>query len=279
MINNEKLDLKITINRGRYNLIFLVITSIINIFTISSGSSLTLPYSSAITNYAVAFGFGSDSTVRILGLIIACTVLLAFMICYLLSKTKPTYLVIAFSLVAADTIALLVISASSGNIGNLYVILDILIHLLVLVYLSKAVKAFSTLQKLGEDLNSVSSAHNDDQNEIVYDNNCESNESEESFNEEENNKPIRKFENDDETPLVCGEYEGLKISAYMQEANALLVINGYVCDELETAYLNEFQLRAIVNDVDIIFDYKRTYSGDTMFLYANDELLDSLGRS
>ena len=279
MINNEKLDLKITINRGRYNLIFLVITSIINIFTISSGSSLPLHYSSAITNYAVAFGFGSDSTVRILGLIIACTVLLAFMICYLLSKTKPTYLVIAFSLVAADTIALLVISASSGNIGNLYVILDILIHLLVLVYLSKAVKAFSTLQKLGEDLNSVSSAHNDDQNEIVYDNNCESNESEESFNEEENNKPIRKFENDDETPLVCGEYEGLKISAYMQEANALLVINGYVCDELETAYLNEFQLRAIVNDVDIIFDYKRTYSGDTMFLYANDELLDSLGRS
>lgn len=279
MINNEKLDLKITINRGRYNLIFLVITSIINIFTISSGSSLTLPYSSAISNYAVAFGFGGDATVRILGLIIACTVLLAFMICYLLSKTKPTYLVIAFSLVAADTIALLVISASSGNIGNLYVILDILIHLLVLVYLSKAVKAFNTLQKLGEDLNSVSSAHNEDQNEIVSDNNCENIESEESFNEEENNKPIRKFENDDETPLVCGEYEGLKISAYMQEANALLVINGYVCDELETAYLNEFQLRAIVNDVDIIFDYKHTYSGDTMFLYANDELLDSLGRS
>ena len=279
MISNEKLDLKITINRGRYNLIFLVITSIINIFTISSGSSLTLPYSSAISNYAVAFGFGGDATVRILGLIIACTVLLAFVICYLLSKTKPTYLVIAFSLVAADTIALLVISASSGNIGNLYVILDILIHLLVLVYLSKAVKAFNTLQKHGEDLNSVSSAHNEDQNEIVSDNNCENNESEESFNEEENNKPIRKFTNNEDKPLVCGEYEGLKISAYIQEANALLVINGYVCDELETAYLNEFQLRAIVNDVDIIFDYKRTYSGDTMFLYANDELLDSLGRS
>jgi hypothetical protein len=57
------------------------------------------------------------------------------------------------------------------------------------------------------------------------------------------------------------------------------VINGFVCDELDVSYLNEFQLRAFVNDIDFTFDFKETESGKVMYLYADNELLDSLGLS
>ncbi len=280
MDNNEKLDLKIKINRGRYNLIFLVITSVINIFTISSGSNLVLPYSSAISNYAVAFGTGGNTTLRLLGLVLACAVLLLIMICYLLSKTKPMYLVIAFSIVIADTLALLVISFSTQNIGNLFNVLDLLIHVLIVIYLLNAIKAYNRLQSLGEELMTVSETpyHEEAINEEISDS-VQEEEEEETDANEENGKPIREYEDDGTAPLVSGKFSGLEIFAIIRNGKAELVINGYVCDELEIVYMNEFQLRAIVNDIDIIFDYKRTYNGDAMYLYADDELLDSLGRS
>ncbi len=289
MANREKIDLKIKINRGRYNLIFLVITSVINIFTISSGSSLILPYSSSISNYAVAFGIGGNDTVRILGLIIACAVLLALMICYLLSKTKPMYLIIALSLVIADTIALFTISLSNGEFGNLFNVLDVLIHITIVIYLVKAIKAYSSLLSLGGEL-----IEEEEKNEPINDNSQPCNQDyshNEEYEEEEEekedsdeseqpeNKPIRKYIEKDCPPLVSGNTNGLQIFAIIFEGTAELVINGYVCDELDVTYLSEFQLRAIVNNIDIIFDYRRSYDGETMFLYADDELLDSLGRS
>jgi hypothetical protein len=284
MAINEKTKLKITVNRGRYNLIFLVLTSVINIFTISSGSSLVLPYSSSISNYAVVFGCTGDKGLHIVGLMIACAVLMLFLICYLLSKTKPQYLIIAFTLVIADTLALLAISLYENSISNLFTILDVFIHILITVYLLKAIKAYAALLKNGADLSSdteeddkteqdsnksYTDASNDEDEDDVY----------QEIDEEEFNKPIREYTVSDTDPLVSGTYNGLRIFATIENGIAQLVINGMVCDELDVTYTSEFQLRAIVNNIDIIFDYRRSYDGETMFLYADNELLDSLGRN
>lgn len=281
MEKNQKIDLKIKINRGRYNLIFMVITSVINIFTISSGSSLTLPYSSSISNYAVAFATGGNDILRIMGLVISCAVLLLILICYLLSKTKPMYLVISTAVIIADTLALLIISISSNTFNNLFVVLDFLIHILVIVYLVIAVKSYSTLLALGSDDDA------DKEQDIIRNTNSDTeiidndliDEAEGDISEENEDKPIREYEDDSTPPLVCGSINGLNISAVIRGTTAELVINGYVCDELDITYESEYQLRAIVNNIDITFDYKRTYNGDAMYLYADNELLDSLGRN
>lgn len=290
MAINENTKLKISVNRGRYNLIFLVLTSVINIFTISSGSSLVLPYSSSISNYAVVFGCTGDKGLHIVGLMIACAVLMLFLICYLLSKTKPQYLIIAFTLVIADTLALLAISLYENSISNLFTILDVFIHILITVYLLKAIKAYSALMKNGENLSSdteeddkteqdsnesnTDTSNNEDQNEVE-----DEDEVYQEIDEDEYNKPIREYTVSDTEPLVSGSYNGLHIFATIENGIAHLVINGMVCDELDVTYTSEFQLRAIVNSIDIIFDYRRSYDGETMFLYADDELLDSLGKS
>ena len=292
MAINENTKLKITVNRGRYNLIFLVLTSVINIFTISSGSSLVLPYSSSISNYAVVFGCTGDKSLHIVGLMIACAVLMLFLICYLLSKTKPQYLIIAFTLVIADTLALLAISLYENSISNLFTILDVFIHILITVYLLKAIKAYAALMKNGENLSSDTEENDkteQDSNESYTDASNDEDEDEnevddedevyQEIDEEEYNKPIREYTEGDTDPLVSGTYNGLRIFATIENGIAQLVINGMVCDELDVTYTSEFQLRAIVNNIDIIFDYRRSYDGETMFLYADDELLDSLGRN
>ena len=286
MNDKEILKLKIAVNKGRYNLLFLVIASVINLFTLSSDTPLTLPYSSAIFNYAIVFGRSGGQTLRVLSLIVACAILTTLMVCYLLSKTKPMYLVVSFSLVIADTLSLLVISLSDGSIGNLYVILDVFIHLLIIYFLLKAIKAYSLLLKEGKRLIEDESENPDENADSGYeeddldeDSDSEGSEYTTEENEEDLNSPIGKYVETDDEPLVKGKYNGLNIFAIIRNGKAELVINKMVCDELDVTYMSEFQLRAIVNDIDIIFDYRRSYDGETMFLYADDELLDSLGRN
>ena len=117
--------------------------------------------------------------------------------------------------------------------------------------------------------------------EETEDEDCEdSNEYEDEIeNEEDLSQPIGKYVDDGTTPLVQGNFEGLNVFAVIRGDKAELVINGFVCDELDVSYLNEFQLRAFVNDIDFTFDFKETESGKVMYLYADNELLDSLGLS
>ena len=90
-------------------------------------------------------------------------------------------------------------------------------------------------------------------------------------------QPIGKYVDDGTEPLVQGKYAGLNVFAVIRDDKAELVINGFVCDELDVYDETEFILRTFVNDIEFTFDYKETESGTIMYLYADDELLDSLG--
>ena len=293
--NDRKTDLKIRITRARYNMIFIVLMSVINIFLITSKSTMLMPYSSAISNYSVTLGIseslvsGTD-TFRIFGLIVACAVLMIIMVCYLLSKTKPLYMFISLSIITADTIALVVIEAAGGTLASPFVILDIVAHALAVFSIISGIKAFKELKSLPEDEEKQSIDNSTTNNDAVYnENNLENNideddyeeiieESENDFEDEEDlSQPIGKYVDDGTEPLVQGSIEGLKAFVVIRDNKAELIINNFVCDELNVEYLIEFQLKTFVNDIEFSFDYKETESGKIMYLYADDELLDSLG--
>lgn len=288
---NPIISLKLTIGRARFNLMFMIVLSAINIFFISSGTNASMPFTSAISSYAVALGIKSandsgNDNMRMLGLLIAVFVIFLFVLCHLLSKNRPTFLVVAFSLLLADTIVLIVLNAITGLLGQIFVILDLLLHILTLVYIFKAIKAsikLSQLPDFTDESNPAIFADNDfgakEGAQQIEDNDATEEEEEEEEEVEDLTKPISSYNNENPEPLVEGEYEKLNIFVVIEENIARLVINGYICDELNVEYLDEYQLRAIVNEIDFSFEFKRSATGEAMYLYANDTLLDSLGRN
>ena len=282
-MNDVQFDLRIKINRARINFMFMIIMSIMNVFLISTGSATRLPYASAISRLAIEFAAqastvsGSDA-VRILGLIAGCSILLLLTICYFMSKSKPRFFVIALALIVADTFALIVFALATGAISDIYVILDIFIHLLSILYTYRAIQASVEMMKLKnqpqkavEPTAEKEAEHEDFQYDYADD----------DYNEASDviDEPIGKYSGDGTPPLVSGNYNGLNAFAVIREGKAELVINDYVCDELDVTYYDEFTLRAFVNDIDFTFEYKRSLSGEAMYLYADDTLLDSLGKS
>ena len=280
---NEFMKQKVKIARARYNIMFMAVLSIINILLISSEKTLTMPFSSSIATYATVIGINAskenaDGSYRLIGFAIASFVVLALLLCHLFSKAKPFWLFIAFSLVAADTAVLLTFSFVAEAF-QLLTILDLALHLLTLFYIFSAVKAHSALSKMRFSNESKTTTPAETNNiENVIDEPALSNEIDDEYEEEDLTKPIGKYEGDYSLSVLSGVYEKLKIHAIIEEDTALLVINGYVCDSLDVKYTDEYVLRAIINGIDISFDFKRTHSGEVMYLYANDELIDSLGR-
>ena len=113
-INKQLFDSKITISRARYNLMFIILLTVINIACIIGKGDAVIPFSCSIATYAVAFGI-SNSIIP-LGLIISALILIPFLICYFLSKNNVLFIVAPIGLLTVDTVALLVISAISGTV-------------------------------------------------------------------------------------------------------------------------------------------------------------------
>ncbi|MBQ9847949.1 MAG: hypothetical protein IJO64_02705 [Clostridia bacterium] len=270
---DELKSLELKINRARYNLMFMLILSLVNIYFVISSGKIFVPFSSSISVYATLFGATlknetSASMPFVLGIVIAGIALGAFLICYFKSKTSPFFMFLAFTLLAADFIVLLFISFVNGSFTQWFNILDIILHALVLFYLFGGIKAHSKMARL--------------KSKQAEDAAFQEEEEEEETSEDDNCKPekedIYKYCDDGTEPLVTGQAAGLSVFAVIRDNVAELVINDYVCDELDVSDYDEFTLRAIVNDTDFMFEYKKTPNGDMMFLYADDELLDSFGR-
>lgn len=275
---DETIRLKMKIAAARFNLMFMIALSVINILFISSGKDLMMPFSSSIATYAAAFGIkaaieNGNEAIRFLGLAISCVVLLILLICHLLSKRKEFCLFIAFALLIADTLVLIILSIAIGNF-QLLTVLDIFLHVLTSVYIINAVKAHSKLRKLpggtdDQDLDDVDQADEKEDELSEY--------KEEDYDDEKE-RPMRDYQDDGSTPVVSGKCNGLNVFTVISNGTAMLVINGYVCDELAVDYVDEYQLRAIVNGIDFVFEYQRSGAGEASYLYANNELLDSFRR-
>lgn len=276
-IKEEVFRLKTKALRARYTLIFMIILSVVNVAVAlfnTNEPNILMPFSCSISTYAVAFGIEisahyGNSTFLIIGIIVAVLILTILLICYFKSKNNVIFLVASFGIVLVDTLALVILSI--GSIGtfiessNLFT--DIVVHVLVLWYIANGIKA-------SKQLGDINNAPND----LIMDECGPYKDDDNNDTETEISKPLSQYVDDGIPPLVSGSISGLKVFAVIHNGNAELVVNQQVCDSLNVAYLDEFELRAIVNNIDFNFQYRRSYEGEAMYLYADNQLLDSLNR-
>ncbi len=277
----ERRLLKIKISRARTNLLFFIILSALQIYTIATGGSLLMPFSSSlalwIANDSLFFAIqNNDPSILTLGVVGAAAVIVVFFLCYMLSKKHKKWMLAGLILIGIDTLVLLFLAFVNGLSGW---VLDIVLHGMLFYFMFVGVKASIDLEKLPPY---------DSVDEPIWSNRQpsfgdEPQQGGEMFDagfvprddEEELSDPIGKYEDDGTLPLCNGKKNGLAVFAVIRNNVAELVINGMVCDRLSVANKTEFTLCAIVNEINFSFEYTKTPDRDAMFLYADEELIDS----
>ncbi len=248
----DKIKLQLKINRARYNLMFMAILSVINIIAVFSTSKLIIPFSSAIATYSSIFGirFGNvagNNLFTIIGLTISALAIIFILICYFKSKSNDLFFAIAFGFTVTDTVCLVCFSAFIGYLLNLSTFLDIALHIVTIVYLFGALKAFRTVSKTDNGYTETSSDADDD--------------------------VLEEYTDDGGEVLLEADYDNYNIVVVENENNILLVVNGYICNSTESPTTQDYELSASVNGVDIIFVSGESDDGIAMSLYANNELI------
>lgn len=251
---DEKIKLSVKFNRARFNLLFMILLSAINFYFLLSSEKFYLPFSSSLSSYSVVLGVRAandlgDNMFKTFGIIFACIVLLIYLFCYLKSKSNAFFLFMSFTIFIADTIALMLITIVISSYSIL-TFLDISLHFMTIYFLYSGIKSERLLAKLIKE-----SVKNDNEAETLV---C--------TNSSDDSK---------DGVLLCGNYNNNVIEIVSIDDNTMMYINGDVHKTLKTLDLNVFQLYAIVDEVEFIFDYKRNENGLEMSLYADDILLDS----
>ncbi len=276
-IKEQIIKYKINILRARFNLMFMVILSVVNVMSVYFSNNAIMPFSSAISTYSTYFGVlisneqGSSGIFLYVGLLMAAIVLGALLLCYFKSKVNPLFFLIALVIIVIDTVVLLAVFVVNAFASTLLFV-DLIVHIMTIFYLRSALnshKQLGVIDKLSYE-SIISNVDTDTSEEIDL------TESQNNYESITTDLPICKYVDEGDEPLVSGEYEDLDVFVVVRSRNAELVINGYVCDALDITHTNEYELCAIVNNIEFNFQYKRNYGGETMYLYAENELIDSL---
>lgn len=133
-------------NSSRLNLLLVIILTVVNIVMLIGGSETMMLFSASIPYYAIAFPviLGMPE-LFVFGVILAVVSLVLYFLCWLLSKKRPGWLVVALVLFALDTLALAGLYLSIEEMSG---IVDLAIHVLVLIYLIQGISAWSKLKKM-----------------------------------------------------------------------------------------------------------------------------------
>jgi len=152
-------------------------------------------------------------------------------------------------------------------------IVNIIIHAMTVFYFWASIQANKKLSyTFIKDNQNDTAADNYDE----YIGGDEEYEAEDDVNEQEFTLPLRPYRNKDVKPVLSGSIKGLNAFVVINNDLAELVINNKVCCEQNTIDLEEYEMCVIVNEVEFIFQYRRLFDGETMCLYADNQLLDSL---
>ncbi len=270
---DEKIKLRVRTNRGRFTLLFMIILTLVDAFIVFTKGFPMMPFSSAISTYGMVYAcvFRTKSTIFFaVGIIIAIIALSALIICYLKSKKSIIFMVFSMWFVIIDSIVLIAYSLFNGLYDSILVV-NIIIHGMTVFYFWSGINAYKELARQ----NNVADFNNDIEE---YENHDIEVSDDECSDDEQEEVPLCQYIDDGTPHLLSGKISGLKAFVVIKENIAMLVINNTICGKQDITQSNEFELRIIVNDIDFSFQYKHSYNGETMYLYADDDLLDSLGR-
>lgn len=144
---------------SRHNLLVVLIFTVVNLVMLLTGSGNYWLFSASIPYYLTAFGMMFDGymntlepvigTFTITALVIAVIILAVYLVCWIMSKKRSGWLIVALVLFAVDTLGMLAMMLISGS-GIAEWIMDIVFHAWVLISLSRGLIAASKLKNMPE---------------------------------------------------------------------------------------------------------------------------------
>lgn len=139
---------------ARSNLLLMLILTLVNVVLYFAGTGTMMLFSASVPYFSVIFGHaftmetGSDIFLYA-GIAVAAVVLIAYLFCWIFSKSNYGWMVFALVLFIVDTLVmgamyLFVLEDVSG-------VLDVIVHLWVLAYLILGARRGAQLKTLPED--------------------------------------------------------------------------------------------------------------------------------
>lgn len=138
------------IRTARYNLLVVMVFTVLNLVMLLVGSGRYFLFSSTICYYLPFFGYMFDlytvSTYTLTGLVLGLVPLAGYLLFWLLSLKNDRWLIPATALFALDTLALVGVIFLNGSIIGM--ILPIIVYAWVMITLVRAILAGARLRKL-----------------------------------------------------------------------------------------------------------------------------------
>ena len=120
-------------NNSRFNLMIMLAFTLVNIILLYTKLDLFMLFSASIPYYAMAFALWDETGVLLIpGLVIAANAIIAYLLCWLLSKKYRAWMLVALILFSFDTLALIGLYVLAKDFSG---IVDLLIHVWVFYYL------------------------------------------------------------------------------------------------------------------------------------------------
>lgn len=139
------------LSSARHSLLLVVIFTVINLILLLCDGQTYFLFSASVPYYLTLFGMLMDagaggSVFTVTALVIAAACLAAYLLCWLLSKKRIGWYVVAMVLFILDTVMLLWMSVSLDILTDN--VIDLLIHGWVLVELAQALRAHKKLKAM-----------------------------------------------------------------------------------------------------------------------------------
>lgn len=217
---------------ARYNLLLMIIFTVINIAILLTDGGVMLLFSATVPYFAVLLA--SMAEITAVGIGVALFILVLYFICWIFSKKHYGWMIAALVLFAIDT---LLMAVSYILIADATGILDVVIHIWVFYYLIIGVKYGIKLKKL--PIESLDALYDEDSE------NCE--EAEEAFKAEEFSEPIRRADTEvKHRVLLESNVAGHNVCYRRVKRVNELVIDGYVYAEIKMLVETAHTLSAVI---------------------------------
>ena len=222
---------------GRSNLLIAIVLTVVNIVLFMVGSETMLLFSISVPYYAVIFGsifaaeLGSPEML-VTGCVIAGVILAVYFVCWLLSKKRLGWLVVAMVLVIVDTLALIGFYLLAEEISG---VLDFVFHVMILYYLIVGIKGAKKLKALPPEEPVAA-----DPDAVPV-----------------NSTPLRRIEAGEKCRILLEHTYGTYRVVYRRvKKTNQLVINDYVYDEMTFGIEPDHSLTAWLDGHEITVGYR-----------------------
>ncbi len=234
---------KVKYQSARSNLLLMIILTAVNIVLLFMQSDAMMLFSATIPYFAVIIGMATQiEVILIAATCFAAAIILIYLLCWFMSKRHHGWMITALVMFILDTIAMVLMYLSIGEISG---ILDIAIHAWVLYYLIVGVKSGKKLKDEPEAVIETTdyeeySGEDAEAASLESDYGAETDELTEST-------PLFRAEEDVKHRILLeGEIPGYRIVYRRVKKTNQLVINGWVYAEYEAWAENSHTLEAVV---------------------------------